>query len=158
VSVAYLAAAALPCGLSDSVVNAAAALAREASADASQPAPHPVDPHAHHRAQPEAPEAAHTGHAGHAGHSAKGHGAHTADDATAAERTAATGTKAKIGAPCACGCSDAPDPAGNSSARVGFALARDAWPRAPECAPLLHAAIAVQPHATPTLGSDPIPI
>ena len=79
------------------------------------------------------------------------------DDSALHENVAKAEPTAQLSAPCPCSCSDSPDSARNSSARIGFALARAGWNRALELDPLRHAAPLSQPPQAPDFASDPVP-
>ena len=143
VSLAYLAVVATPCAMSEAIVMAAKTGVRETTSGHSQPA----DPVVAKTL---------TGHEKHAGHAT--HTQHSKTDAPAQhEHVANAGPVSQLSAPCLCGCSDSPDSAGNSTARVGFALARAGWARGFEHEPLRHAPALSQPPETPHLASDPVP-
>jgi hypothetical protein len=152
VSLAYLTVIAFPCAMSESIVTAAAVGARDTASGHARPDHEVAETHAGH-ARHGAPQPSRANHTGHAAHTHR----RNTDAPAPREHVAETEPAAQLSAACLCGCSDSPNSAGNSSARIGFALARAGWDRALELEPLRHAATLSQPPQAPNFASDPVP-
>jgi len=161
VSLAYLVVGTVPCAMSNSLATSATTGARETESVHAQYDSGDAQTHAGHtgharRDAAKSPGDQHADHNAHEGHAA--HARSASDDSAALhERLAEREPTAYLSAPCTCGCNDSPDSTGNSSARVGFALARAGWNRALELDPPQYAATLSGTPPAPLLASDPVP-
>ena len=159
-SLAYFAAAVLPCGVSGSVAVQGAAEPRFSPPSAARSIAQPE--HAGHT--PRAGRVLHESQAATPTHmehpesgEGNGHANHLARTTHSDDSRPADETPTFIDAPCPCGCSQPNDAAAGGTARVGFALARVDWKRALEIAPLAHAARPRAYPTAPTAELDPVP-
>jgi hypothetical protein len=163
-SLAFLAAGSLPCGVSGFAVTQVAVEAGGVPSSVVHSAAHPAHAsegaHATHASR--ASHANHTAAPAHAEHpgSADGrkHANHRAHAADSNDIDPSDETLPFIDAPCPCGCSQPNEAAPGGTTRVGFALARADWARAVEVAPLAHAAPQRAFPAAPDALLDPVPI